>query len=236
MSWIRRGQAVAGGEDVVAAVDVDDEVLGGADVEGERRRGDAVEADAGAVGGDGEGLGAVAAVDLDGVVPSPPSLRSVPSPGFQIMRSLPASPKTWSSPSPPVSVSLPAPPNRRSLPPLPSSVSLPAWPKSMVVAGAAGEDVVAGAAEQLRGRQRAVGLVERDGVVAALAEHLDQGRVGDRRRAAGDRDGPAVDEDLSGRIAAGRDGVVLAVAEHRQQAGGGRKRCFGSHCRGPFKW
>ena len=33
----------------------------------ERGRVDAVEADAGAVGGDGEGLGAVAAVDLDGV-------------------------------------------------------------------------------------------------------------------------------------------------------------------------
>ncbi len=64
-------------------------------------------------------------------VPSPPSKRSVPSPGFQIMRSLPASPNTWSSPAPPVSVSLPAPPNSRSLPPLPRSVSLPAWPNSM---------------------------------------------------------------------------------------------------------
>ena len=40
------GQAIAGGEDVIAAIDVDDEVLGGADVEEERRRADAIEAHA----------------------------------------------------------------------------------------------------------------------------------------------------------------------------------------------
>ena len=34
-------------------------------------------------------------------------MRSLSSPGFQIMRSLPASPNIWSSPSPPVSTSLP---------------------------------------------------------------------------------------------------------------------------------
>ncbi len=53
-----------------------------------------------------------------------------------------------------------------------------------VAARAAGERVVAGAAEQVRPRQRAVGLVERDRVVAALAEDLDQRGVGDGRRAA----------------------------------------------------
>ena len=63
-------------------------------------------------------------------VPSPPSNRSEPSPGFQIMRSLPASPNTSSSPVPPVSVSLPSPPNRLSLPPLPRRMSLPLWPNS----------------------------------------------------------------------------------------------------------
>ena len=61
---------------------------------------------------------------------APPSNRSLSSPGFQIMRSLPASPKTWSSASPPVNVSLPSPPSSRSEPPLPSRVSLPASPKS----------------------------------------------------------------------------------------------------------
>ena len=50
----------------------------------------------------------------------------------------------------------------------------------MVVARAAGERVVAGAAEEIRSRQRAVGLVEGEVVVAAQAEHLDQAGVGDR--------------------------------------------------------
>jgi len=63
-------------------------------------------------------------------VSTPPSLRSVSSPGFQIMRSLPLSPNTWSSASPPVSVSFSLPPNRKSDPPLPSRVSLPLWPNS----------------------------------------------------------------------------------------------------------
>ena len=156
-------------------------------------------------------------------------MRSVPSPGFQIMRSLPASPNTWSSPAPPVSVSLPAPPNSRSLPPLPSRVSLPAWPNSMIVAGAAGQRVVAGAAEQLGRRQRAVGLVERDRVVAALAEHLDQGGVGDGRLAALDGDGAAVDENVSGRVAADTDEVIGIVAEHGQQAGARGKASLDSH-------
>jgi len=57
--------------------------------------------------------------------PSPPSSRSVSSPGFQIIVSSPASPNAWSSPSPPLSASLPPPPNIRSAPPLASSVSSP---------------------------------------------------------------------------------------------------------------
>ena len=65
-------------------------------------------------------------------MPSPPSNRSVSSPGFQIMRSSPASPNTWSSPrSPPVAAertSLPSPPSSVSLPKLPTIVSLPAPP------------------------------------------------------------------------------------------------------------
>ena len=60
-------------------------------------------------------------------------------------------------------------------------MSLPALAEQQVVARAAGQRVVAVAAEQLRGRQCAVGFVERDRVVAALAEHLDQVGVGDRR-------------------------------------------------------
>src|SRR5205814_188378 len=61
------GQAVRPGEGVVPAVHVQDQGLGGADVQEKWGGGDAVEADAGAVGSGGEGLGAVAAVDLGGV-------------------------------------------------------------------------------------------------------------------------------------------------------------------------
>ena len=46
------GETVSGGEDVVAAIHVEHEVLGGADVERERRRADPIEAHAGAVGGE----------------------------------------------------------------------------------------------------------------------------------------------------------------------------------------
>ena len=149
-------------------------------------------------------------------MPSPPSLRSLPSPGFQIMRSLPASPKTWSLPAPPVRVSLPSPPNSRSMPPLPKQGVVAGLAEEHVVARAAGQGVVAGAAEEVRGRQRPVGLVERDLVVAGLAEDLDEPGVGDRRRAALDRDGAAVDEDLPGGVAADDDVVVLGIAEDRQ--------------------
>ena len=53
----------------------------------------------------------------------------------------------------------------------------------MVVARAAGQGVVAVAAEEVRARQCAVGLVQREIVVAGLAEDLDEAGVGDRRRA-----------------------------------------------------
>ena len=157
-------------------------------------------------------------------VPSPPSLRSVSSPGFQIMRSLPASPKAWSSASPPVSVSLSSPPKRRSNAALAEQRVVAGLAEELVVAGAAGEDVVAGAAEQVGLRQRAVDLAERDRVVAAEAEDLDQRRVGDRRRAADDCDGAAVDQDLTGRVAADRDVVVEVVAVDAQHAVGGERR------------
>ena len=100
---------------------------------------------------------------------------------------------------------MPAPPKSWSSPEPPVSTSLPAPPNSW----AAGSAPLA--------------LVERDRVVAALAEHLDQRGVGDRRRAARDGYGAAVDENLSGRVAADRDGVVDVVAEHRQQAGAREK-------------
>ena len=66
----QRGQVAGGGEAVVAAVGVEHEVLGGADVDREGRRIDPVEPHPGPVGRGGEDLGAAAAVDLHGVGPA----------------------------------------------------------------------------------------------------------------------------------------------------------------------
>src|SRR5262249_31846932 len=63
----QRREPVPGRHGVVAAVGVEDQALGGTDVQGERGRVRAVEAHPGPVGRHGEGLVAVAAVDLDGV-------------------------------------------------------------------------------------------------------------------------------------------------------------------------
>src|SRR5262249_50383084 len=60
-------QVAAGREAVVAAVGVEDQGLGGADVDAEGGGVEAVEAYTRPVGGDGEDFRAVAAVDLDGV-------------------------------------------------------------------------------------------------------------------------------------------------------------------------
>src|SRR5262249_20720547 len=60
-------QITRSAEAIVAAVHVEDEIFGRSDVDAERRRIDAVEAHARAVGGGGEGLGAIAAVDLGSV-------------------------------------------------------------------------------------------------------------------------------------------------------------------------
>jgi hypothetical protein len=85
---------VAGGRKLSSPPFVEDQVLGRADVEGEGRGIEAVEADAGAVGGGGEDLGAAAAVDLDGVDAVAAFVQVGVVAGFQIMRSLPDSPKT----------------------------------------------------------------------------------------------------------------------------------------------
>src|SRR4029077_9278563 len=61
------GQTVGGGERVVAAIHVHDQVLGRADVQRERGRSYAVETNAGTIGSHGEGFGAVAAIHLDSV-------------------------------------------------------------------------------------------------------------------------------------------------------------------------
>ena len=68
------------------------------------------------------------------------------SPGFQIIRSSPSSPKTWSSASPPVNVSFSVLPNSESVPPFPWSVGS-ALAEELVGARAPDERVVVGVAE-----------------------------------------------------------------------------------------
>src|SRR6185312_14174580 len=88
--------------------------------------------------------------------------------------------------------------------------------EELIVARAAEGRIVAGATEQQGTRQRAVGLVEREGIIATQSEHLNLAGVRDRRRAARDRHGAAIDQDGPGRIAAGSDRIVLVVAEYAQ--------------------
>ena len=69
-----------------------------------------------------------------------------------------------------------------------------------VVARAAGDRVVPGSAGEQALRERAIGIVERDGVIAIAAADPDPVGVADRGRAALDRDCAAVDENRSGGI------------------------------------
>ena len=178
----QRREVAGGRERVVAAVHVDHEVLGGADVERERRRVEPVEAHARAVGRDGERLGAAAAVDLGGVgagaafeqvgvVARVPDHAVVAGLAEHLVVGVAAGQRV-------VAVAA----EQEVEAALAEQRVVAGFAEQLVAARAAGRGVVAGAAEQLGTRQRAVGLVEREGVVAVLAEHLDHAGVGDRRR------------------------------------------------------
>src|SRR5205085_9645729 len=69
--------------------------------------------------------------------------------------------------------------------------------EELIRPAAAGERVVAQATEQQRRRQRAVGLIERKRIVAALTEDLNQCGVRNRGSAALDRDRAAVDQNAA---------------------------------------
>ena len=161
---------------VVAAVGVEDEVLGGADVDRERRRVEAVEPDARAVGRGRELLGAVAAVDLDrvgagaalvevGVVAGVPDHPVVAALAEDLVVGVAAGQGVVLAAA-----------EQQVEAALAEQRVVAGLAEELVAARAAGEGVVAGAAEQVRPRQRAVGLVEPDGVVAGQAEDLDQRR------------------------------------------------------------
>ena len=220
----RRAELAGRREAVVAAVGVEPEVLGRPDVDRERSRGDAVEPHARAVGRRGELLAAVAAVDLDGVDAAPPSLRSVSSPGFQTMRSSPASPKTWSSASPPVSVSLFAAAEQRVEAALAEQRVVAGLAEEHVGAGAAGDRVVVAAAEEVRPRQRAVGLVDPDRRRCRPARtpgsRLTLATVGVPPATL---TAPPLTSSCARRVAADDDRVGLVVSKYGERAGGKRR-------------
>ena len=74
-----------------------------------------------------------------------------------------------------------------------------------------------------------VAFVERDRIVAALAEDLNLSSIGDRGCAALDGHGSRVHENLPSSIAAGHDRVINLVAELGQRLSAGRKRRCDSH-------
>ena len=215
------GEAIAGGEDVVVAIHVKNEVFGRADVEEERRRIGAIESHAGAVGRKREHFRAVSAVDFGRIgavaafkevaavarVPDHPVIAGL-SEYLVVARA--AGQGVVAGAAEQLVVAAFA-----------KQCVIAALTEEQVICRAAGQDVVAVAAEKLRRRHRAVGFVDRDRVIAGLAEQLDQVGVGDGRDATNDRDGAAVDQDSSGRVAAGLDVVAEAVAKHRQHAGAG---------------
>ena len=173
------GQIARGAEAVVAAVHVEDEIFGRADIDAERRGVDAVEAHARAVGGHGEDLVAVAAIDLGGigagsafeqigVVARVPDHAVVASLAEDLIVVVAAGQRVVARAA-----------EQEIEAALAEEGIVAALAEEHVAARAAGQRVVAGAPKQVGARQRAVGFVERDGVVAALAEDLDQAGIGD---------------------------------------------------------
>src|SRR5262249_7566580 len=192
-------------------VHVEDQVLASADVKREGGWGGAVEADAGAVGGHGEGLGAVAAVDLDGVGAGPALVQVgvvAGVPDHAVVAGL-AEDLVIAVAADEDIIAVAA--EQLVVAPLAQQGVVAGLAVEHVVTGAAGQDVVTVAANEVRGRQRPVGFVERNGVVTGLTEDLDERGVGDRRRTTLNRDGAAVDEDAPRGVSADDDGVILSI-------------------------
>ena len=153
-------------------------------------------------------------------LPSPPSNRSVPPPGFQIMQVVAGLAEQLVVAGAAVERVVAVAAEQEVVAALAVERVVAGLAEQQVVARAAGDRVVAVAAERCRRRHRAVGLVDRDGVVAALAENLDY-RWCWRRSGVppDDVDGAAIDQNASGRIATGHDRVTDCVAEHRELSG-----------------
>ena len=154
------GEVPGGGEAVVAAVGVEDQLLGGADVDRERRRVEPVEPNPRAVGRCGEHLRAAAAVDLDGVAAGPALVE------VGVVAGVPDHPVVAALAEHLVvgvaageGVVRDAAEQEVEAAAAEQGV-VPGLAEQLVATGTAGERVVADAAEHVRPRQRAVGLVE----------------------------------------------------------------------------
>ena len=222
-------EPIAGRDDIVAAVGTDNEVLGGADIEVEGCRAQPVETYARAIGGDGEGLGPVAAVDLGGVgavaaLEDVVALAGIPDhavvAGFteDLIVARAAGQRIVAGAA-----------EEQIVAALAEQRIVAVLAEQQVAARAAGQYVIAVAAEQLRRRERTIGFVERDGVIAGQTEHLDLGGIGDCRLAASDRHGAAIDQKGTGSVAGDRGRVFVIVAEDRQGLCGRREGGLDSH-------
>ena len=191
----------------------------------ERRRVEAVEAHARAVGGDGEHLGAVAAVDFDGVgagaafdeigvVAGIPDHAVVAGLAEHLVVGVAAGQRVVAGAA-----------EQEVEAALAEQRVVAALAEQQVAAGAAGQRVVAGAAEQVGARQRAVALVERDGCRCRPGRRPGSGwcwRPSACRR--GRRTAPPLTRMRAGGVAADDDRVVGGVAEHAQHARAGDER------------
>ena len=203
------GEAIAGGEDVIAAIHIENEIFRCADVEEERRRVGAVETNAGAVGRNREIFCAVSAVDFGGIraVAAFEEIAAVARvPDHPVIAGL-AEHLVVARAAGEHIVAVAT--EQQVVAPFAKERVVSALPEEQVICRAAGQDVVAVAAEKLRGRHWAIGFVDRDRVIATLAEQLDQIGIGDGRVATKNRNGAAVDQDVSGRITAGRDAIAV---------------------------
>ncbi len=207
------GQVPGGGEAVFAAIGIEHEILGRADVDGERCRIDPVEPHACPVGRGGEDLGPAAAVDLHGVgataalvevgvVARVPDHRVVAAPAEDLIVGVASGERVLARSA-----------EQRVKATAAVDGVVASLAEEQVATRAAAERVPAGAAEEVGAGQCAVRLVEGDHVAAALAEHLNECGVGDGRRAAADRDRAVVHEQVAGGVAAHGERVGAAVAE-----------------------
>ncbi len=182
MTLDQRGEISGCAEAVVASVHVDDEVFGRAHIDAERCRIEAIKTHACAVRSGGEDLGAVAAVDLRrvvagaafeqvGVVAGIPDHAVVTALAENLVVGVAAGQDI---------IAVTAEEEVKSA--FAKQRVVAAFTEQLVAAGTAGDGVVAGAAKNVGARQGAVRFIERDGVVAAKPEHLDEAGIGDGRR------------------------------------------------------